>query len=106
MVLRQQSSDTEPIIGLDVCNEGNKQDIKIKNNQGEEQEEFTLESVSLSTFLRRGLLNSDLNDKRNSTAKSRWNMLWTKRIAIANALIWERAWNVLGTRRGVSLELN
>lgn len=46
-----------------MCNEGNKQDIKIKNNQEEGQEEFALERM-VSTSLRWCHLNRDLNDNK------------------------------------------
>lgn len=37
-----------------MCNEGNKQDINIKNNRGEEQEELTLESVATEYLSKKG----------------------------------------------------
>lgn len=33
-------------------------------------------------------------------------MLWAKCSAMTNAPLWERVWSVLGTRRGVCLELS
>lgn len=54
LILRQQSSDTDQTVGLDLCNEGNKQDIKIKNNQEEGQGEFILESAVPEYYSEKG----------------------------------------------------